>query len=349
MAEFLTMDEAKSKFGTKGRTNAGLTLGIIGTALAAFAGNNGGCGCGNGGGILGNLFGGNNNCCAMQAAENAKTLAMAQGQQADNLSWANRVQSMQDDIDLYTYVNSRALATNERIGNESQVLTNQIWKGRVEDLQEKSAMYVDIVSRDNAQNLRLCDELYKRREQDVQEKADLFARLSTRISDLEKKEAATAAALPLMFELNKVNAERYTDACCCKSETNLLMTANGLQRQQAQQKTQPILDEINREVGSLSLDEQKVLAQMPEYQMAKQTYEAGFMSFLGTKFSQEFVSSADGKVAADNLLATIRKSKEHIHAQLKAKEDKVNTLLELVEQDPEIKKRLDEVMLSKSK
>ena len=93
MAEFLTMDEAKSKFGTKGRTNAGLTLGIIGTALAAFAG------------------------------------------------------------------------------------------------------------------------------------------LSTRISDLEKKEAATAAALPLMFELNKVNAERYTDACCCKSETNLLMTANGLQRQ----------------------------------------------------------------------------------------------------------------------
>lgn len=91
MAEFLTMDEAKSKFGTKGRTNAGLTLGIIGTALAAFAGNNGGCGCGNGGGILGNLFGGNNNCCAMQAAENAKTLAMAQGQQADNLSWAKVV------------------------------------------------------------------------------------------------------------------------------------------------------------------------------------------------------------------------------------------------------------------
>lgn len=56
---------------------------------------------------------------------------MAQGQQADNLSWANRVQSLQDDVDLYTYINSRVLATNERIGNESQVLTNQIWKGRV--------------------------------------------------------------------------------------------------------------------------------------------------------------------------------------------------------------------------
>lgn len=118
--------------------------------------------------------------------------------------------------------------------------------------------------------------------------------------------------------------------------------------QQAQQKTQPILEEINREVGSLSIDEQKVLAQMQEYQMAKQTYEAGFMSFLGSKFSQEFVTSPDGKIAADNLLATIRKSKEHIHAQLKAKEEKVNTLLELVESDPEIKKRLDEVMLNKN-
>lgn len=67
------------------------------------------------------------------------------------------------------------------------------------------------------------------------------------------------------------------------------------------------------------------------------------------EFNVSLPCGADGKVAADNLLATIRKSKEHIHAQLKAKEDKVNTLLELVEQDPEIKKRLDEVMLSKSK
>ena len=92
MAEFLTMEDAESKFGKKGRTNAGLTLGN----------NGGGCGCGNNG-ILGGLFGGNNgSCCAMQQAEQAKTLAMVQGQQADNLSWANRVQSMQDDIEVYS-------------------------------------------------------------------------------------------------------------------------------------------------------------------------------------------------------------------------------------------------------
>lgn len=42
MAEFLTMAEAEDKFGKKGRTNAALTLGIIGTALGAFSGNNGG-------------------------------------------------------------------------------------------------------------------------------------------------------------------------------------------------------------------------------------------------------------------------------------------------------------------
>lgn len=68
---------------------------------------------------------------------------------------------------------------------------------------------------------------------------------------------------------------------------------------------QPILDEINREVGSLSVDEQ-------------------------------------------NVLATIRKSKEYIQSQIKAKEEKVNTLLELMESDPEMKKRFDELMMNKT-
>ena len=95
---------------------------IIGTALAALGNNGGGCGCGNNG-ILGGLFGGNNgSCCAMQQAEQAKTLAMVQGQQADNLSWANRVQSMQDDIEVYSYLNSRDLATNTRIGMKYRYL-----------------------------------------------------------------------------------------------------------------------------------------------------------------------------------------------------------------------------------
>lgn len=51
--------------------------------------------------------------------------------------------------------------------------------------------------------------------------------------------------------------------------------------------------------------------------MAKQTYEAGFMSFLGTKFSQEFVSSADGFVV--NIL----------NKPVRFGEDDVNQLVEI--------------------
>lgn len=84
------------------------------------------------------------------------------------------------------------------------------------------------------------------------------------------------------------------------------------------------------------------------YESKNYSYEAGFMAFLGTKFSSEYVNSPDGKVAAENLLATIRKSKEYIQSQIKAKEEKVNTLLELMESDPEMKKRFDELMMNKT-
>lgn len=108
-----------------------------------------------------------------------------------------------------------------------------------------------------------------------------------------------------------------------------------------------LLDEINKEVSTLSTDEQTLLSQQQEYQMAKQAYEAGFMSFIGLKFSQEYVQSPDGKVAAENLLKVIKNSKNAIQHQIKAKEEKVNTLLQLVESDPEMKKKLDDLMINK--
>lgn len=151
------------------------------------------------------------------------------------------------------------------------------------------------------------------------------------------KKGRTNAALTLGIIGTALGAFAGNNNCCAMQ-----------QAQQAQQKTQPILDEINREVGSLSVDEQNVLAKTQEYQMAKQTYEAGFMAFLGTKFSSEYVNSPDGKVAAENLLSTIRKSKEFIQSQIKAKEEKVNTLLELMESDPEMKKRFEELMMNKT-
>lgn len=175
MAEFLTMQEAEDKFGKKGRTNAALTLGIIGTALGAI--NNSGCG----NGILGGILGGG--------------------------------------------------CQQNRLDNEVQVLTNQLWAGRLQDQDEKCKMYIDLITRDNVQNLTAAQEFAKVREQDIKEKTDLFERLNTRLVELEKKDAANSAALPLMFELATVKANKYTDDCCCKAEKNMLVMDSNLQRQ----------------------------------------------------------------------------------------------------------------------
>lgn len=174
MAEFISMQEAEDKFGTKGKTNAALTLGITGTAIGAMN-NSSNCG------ILGNLLGGN--------------------------------------------------CSQTRLDNEVQVLTNQMWAGRLQDQNEKCKMYIDLITRDNLQNLGTCREFQQVREKDIQEKSDIFNRLNSRLIELEKKDAAISASLPLMFELNKLNAEKYTDSCCCKSEKDLLMLNTHLQRQ----------------------------------------------------------------------------------------------------------------------
>ncbi len=60
-----------------------------------------------------------------------------------------------------------------------------------------------------------------------------------------------------------------------KSYYQQLETLSKMQQQQQMQKLS-VLDEINRSVSSLSNEEQSVLAQSHDYQLAKQTYEAGF-------------------------------------------------------------------------
>lgn len=131
-------------------------------------------------------------------------------------------------------------------------------------------------------------------------------------------------------------------------QNNYWTQIQAMQQMEAARKNEtPILDLINKEVASLSQDEQSALASTQEYQAAKQTYEAGFMSFLGNKFSQEYVSSADGKVAAENLLNTIKKAKEKIAVELKTRQEKMNAMLSLLENDPDIKKKYDEMMINK--
>ena len=193
MAEFMTHQEAHDSFGSKFKTNAALSLGIIGTSLAAL--NNNGCG-----GLLGGLLG--NNC------------------QSNNLAWNNRVQSLEDDINMYAYIDGRL-----------KELSDQNYNGRIADLNEKSKMYIDLITRDNTQNMAICDKFTAEREKDITEKANIYTALANRINELEKKEAANSAALPLMFELASVKANKYTDECCCKSEKELLLSNANIQRQ----------------------------------------------------------------------------------------------------------------------
>ena len=75
---------------------------------------------------------------------------------------------------------------------------------------------------------------------------------------------------------------------------------------------------------------------------------------IGKKLVQDFAKNGynvsfcynTSKIAAENLLNTIRKSKTKIQNQIKAKEERVNKLLELLEKDPEMKKRMDDILLN---
>lgn len=83
--------------------------------------------------------------------------------------------------------------------------------------------------------------------------------------------------------------------------------------QQQKQASVPVLEEINKIVSSMSSEEQAVMAESREYQLAKQTYEAGFLGYLGSKFAVEYVTTPDGKIAANNLLTTIKQQKERVN------------------------------------
>ena len=103
-----------------------------------------------------------------------------------------------------------------------------------------------------------------------------------------------------------------------------------------------VLEEINKELGSLSKEEQKLLLDNQDYLMAKNLYETGLLNFISSKFSYEFVSTQGGKEAAMNLLNVIKGSKEKIMYQAKIRDEKVNKVLDMLENDPDLRKRYEE-------
>ncbi len=104
-----------------------------------------------------------------------------------------------------------------------------------------------------------------------------------------------------------------------------------------------ILSEINKELGSLDKEELGMLYESHEYILSKNLYESAFLQFISNKFSAEFVGSPEGKEAAMALLKVIKSSKDKIAYQTKVKNDKINRVLEMLENDPEMRKRYDEL------
>ena len=104
-----------------------------------------------------------------------------------------------------------------------------------------------------------------------------------------------------------------------------------------------ILGEINKELSSLDKEELAMLYESQDYVLSKGLYESAFLQFISNKFSMEFVGSPEGREAAVNLLKVIKNSKDKIAYQAKVKNDKINRVLEMLESDPEMRKRYDEL------
>lgn len=103
-----------------------------------------------------------------------------------------------------------------------------------------------------------------------------------------------------------------------------------------------VLDEINKELNDLSKEEQALLLENQDYLMAKNLYETSLLNFISSKFSYEFVSTQQGKEASLNLLKTLKNTKEKIQYQAKVRDEKINKVLEMLENDPELRKRYEE-------
>lgn len=132
--------------------------------------------------------------------------------------------------------------------------------------------------------------------------------------------------------LNSQNLEQLSNQYQAQLDTLNRMKASG----------GGVLEEINKELGSLSKEEQKLLLENNDYRMAKNLYETGLLDFISSKFSYEFISTQGGREAAMNLLNTIKGLKEKITYQAKIRDEKINKVLDMLENDPELRKRYEE-------
>lgn len=97
-----------------------------------------------------------------------------------------------------------------------------------------------------------------------------------------------------------------------------------------------LLEEINNYSSNLTEDEKKLIEKSPKYSEAKNTFESGFMNFLGGKFSSEYVATPQGKVAGERLLEVIKDVKAKAQQEIAAKHEKLQKVADLLDKHPEL-------------
>jgi hypothetical protein len=102
-----------AEFASKGVAGTGLGLGIAGTALGLMN---------NGGGILGNLFGGNNHCCGESAPVSRYELGLEQKIASLESGIALRDANIYNDskvLELYKYVDGKLESINSKLCDQA--------------------------------------------------------------------------------------------------------------------------------------------------------------------------------------------------------------------------------------
>lgn len=70
----------------------------------------------------------------------------------------------------------------------------------------------EICEKQNEKNVALTSAIYEARLKQIEDLNGVYQAVNSRLVELEKKDAAAQASMPLMFQLAQVNAERYADS-----------------------------------------------------------------------------------------------------------------------------------------
>jgi hypothetical protein len=181
--------------GSSGVAKAGLTLGIIGTGLAAL--NGGGC---NNGGILGNLFGGGRNCAA-EAQQSEIANLESQIAELKSMRYTDYV-----GIDLYKNI----------------IATQKEEDKKISDLQGTLFAYIIDIDKRTALN----DQAAKlNREYDTAARDYMFTILNNKIDCCCEKAAMQAAFDKQLAELSDASIIAYTNSTFIPGTLKLPITS----------------------------------------------------------------------------------------------------------------------------